>query len=74
MPRSTIIGYEQKCSPPTVPTMTRLHAALTDMYSHYVGTNADPEGFLSDLAILLSQDEDLAFDIENELQEARDLD
>ena len=54
--------------------MTRLEAALTDMYAYYVGTNADPEGFLSDLAIILSQDDDLAFDIENELQEARDLD
>ena len=54
--------------------MTRLQAALTDMYSYYVGTNTDLEGFLADLAILLSQDEDLASDIENELQESRNLD
>lgn len=54
--------------------MTRLESALTDMHSYYVGKNADLEGFLTDLAILLSQDDDLAFDIENELQEARDMD
>ena len=54
--------------------MTRLEAALTDMHSYYVGKNADLEGFLADLAIILSNDEDIASDIENELQESRDLD
>ena len=54
--------------------MTRLEAAIRDMHAYYVGTNADPDGFFTDLAILLSNDDDIAFDIENELQEARDLD
>ena len=54
--------------------MTRLEAALTDMHAYYVGKNADLEGFFSDLALLLSNDDDIAFDIENELQEARELD
>lgn len=54
--------------------MTRLETALTQMHAYYVGKNADLEGFISDLAIILSQDEDIASDIENELQEARELD
>lgn len=54
--------------------MTKLEAALRDMHAYYVGKNADLDGFLTDLAIILSQDEDIASDIENELQEARELD
>ena len=54
--------------------MTRLEAAIRDMHAYYVGTNADPDGFFADLAIILSQDEDLAADIEDEIREARELD
>jgi hypothetical protein len=54
--------------------MTRLNAALRNMHAYYVGENDDLDGFLSDLAILLGEDEDIASDIEGNLNENRELD
>ena len=53
--------------------MTRLESAIRDMHAYYVGKNADLDGFLTDLALLIG-DDDVASEIENELQEARELD
>ena len=54
--------------------MTRLQSAIRNMHAYYVGENDDLDGFLSDLAIVLGEDEDVASDIENNLEENRGLD
>lgn len=54
--------------------MTRLQAAIRNMHAYYVGENDDVDGFLSDLGIILGEDDDIASDIENNLIENKALD
>ena len=51
-----------------------LESALKQMYAYYVTTNGDPEGFVSDLAIILDQDEDIAHDVALNVAENLELD
>ena len=51
-----------------------LHFALQRMFDLYVTTNGDPEGFISDLAIILGHDEDLAHDVDLNVTESLELD
>jgi len=54
--------------------MTRLQTAIRNMHAYYVGKNDDTDGFLSDLSIILGEDDDIASDIENNLNENLELD
>ena len=47
----------------SVSTMN-LESALQRMYDAYVTANGDAEGFISDLAIILGHDEDIAHDVD----------
>ena len=51
-----------------------LESALKQMYAYYVTTNGDPEGFISDLAIILGHDEDIAHDVALNVAENLELD
>jgi len=55
-----------------------LNDAMTAMHDYYVGKNDDPEGFLSDLAILITNAiddaDDLAADIRADLELNQELD
>jgi len=57
----------------SVSTMN-LESALQEMFTYYVTTNGDPEGFISDLAIILGHDEDIAHDVALNVAENRSLD
>ena len=57
----------------SVPAMN-LESALKQMYSYYIGTNGDPDGFISDLAIILGHDEDIAHDVALNVAENLELD
>ena len=56
-----------------VSTMT-LETALQKMFDLYVTRNGDPEGFVSDLAIILGHDEDIAHDVDLNVAESLELD
>jgi len=47
-----------------------LESALQEMFTYYVTTNGDPEGFISDLAIILGHDEDIALELHVALRQA----
>lgn len=52
----------------------QLETALKEMFAYYVTTNGDPDGFISDLAIILDHDEDIAHDVALNVAENLELD
>jgi len=48
-----------------------LESALQEMYAYYVAGNGDPDGFISDLAIILDHDEDVAHGVALNVAETR---
>ena len=51
-----------------------LESARQRMFGCYVTANGDPEGFVSDLAIILGHDEDVAHDVDLNVSENLELD